>query len=219
MAKKKRKEFPHNGDGENLVLSDRRVIIVPIGKCASQTLKQLVMDAYSIPPSDLYKFKVSKEWVAQRKRDLGYFIFAVVRNPFDRLVSCYLDKTQRTFYKGMRLIRGMSKGMPFERFVRIIGRVPDVHQLCDGHFRSQTDHLFTNDGVLLPDKVLRCEELEEQWPLYADFMRFPEQLPHKHRSKNRAHYADYYEHKCELIDVVRERYHADFLHFYPEYLD
>lgn len=101
------------------------------------------------------------------------FRFAFVRNPLDRLASCYQDKITSA-RKGRSSIFGVYSrgtypflphaefvpGMPFSEFVELVCRIPD--KFADRHFRSQ--HLFVyHKGRQAVDFVGRFECLAEDW--------------------------------------------------------
>ena len=150
----------------------------------------------------------------------GFFVFAFVRNPFDRLLSCYTEKIMEgarnpedvgrrtplapregetdTFYKGM----------PFPEFVAAAAGIPDEE--ADPHFRSQ--YLCVTDwkGDLIPDYVGRFERLKEDFAHVAAEIGAPGlELPHRLRSKNRLgeHYRDAYDE--ETRKLVEGRYARD----------
>ncbi len=83
-----------------------------------------------------------------------YFHFSFVRNPWDRLVSCYYNKVRDPAgggvrnaviidgeYKGFadRYGKGHFKRMTFADFVRFVCGIPDW--MCDVHFRPQDTFL------------------------------------------------------------------------------
>jgi hypothetical protein len=98
-----------------------------------------------------------------RLDSLGWYSLAVVRNPYDRVVSAFVDKFC-TAEVGAGWVQGAIRAaredarkglsLSFEQFVRYITSVPD--ELCDRHWRSQT---FTLAGRKL-SKLVRVEELE-----------------------------------------------------------
>lgn len=110
----------------------------------------------------------SRLWAYHR----GYTWFSVVRNPWHRLVSCYLDKicgslrdhteASGQMYDGLerynRVLRHQVfwPGMPFDAFVRRVARIPDF--AADPHFRSQYKRFTTPWGDILADMLIPLEQ-------------------------------------------------------------
>ena len=91
------------------------------------------------------------------------FIFAFVRNPYERVYSCYKNKIEDVRTNGGKNIfekHGMSTDLSFEDFVRTIAAIPD--QKSDRHFRSQAWFL-TWRGELLTSFVGKLERIDEDW--------------------------------------------------------
>jgi hypothetical protein len=80
----------------------------------------------------------------------SYFIFAFVRNPLDRLVSCYEDKVKSTkqhhgkYYFDTNYNKifintffgdKFRQDMSFGEFIKLVCKIPDL--FADGHFKSQ----------------------------------------------------------------------------------
>lgn len=141
-----------------------------------------------------------------------YFKFAFVRNPWDRLVSCYMSKVvqggsgmKMRKYGGIRIRRDMT----FEEFAKAVCQIPDEE--ANIHFRSQ--HVFVcDDGPekhLLADFVGRFENLEEDFEFVAERIGLKTGLPHagSSRSKNLHSYRTFYDEN--LARMVGERYRED----------
>ena len=148
--------------------------------------------------------------MGNRYRD--YFKFAFVRNPWDRLVSCYKSKlVQRG--TGLRMGRygnvSLRRGMAFEDFAKAVCRIPD--ELSNHHFRSQ--HVTVCDEgpgrAVLADFVGRFENLKEDFGLVAERIGLETGLPHagSSRSQNPPSYRDFYDER--LARMVGERYRED----------
>lgn len=92
----------------------------------------------------------------------GYFCFSFIRNPWDRLVSCYTSKVAGVGAEPVRMRLGgkanvFRRGMPFAEFLRIVCDTPD--ERSNAHLASQVSILRGTDGVLLPDFIGRFENL------------------------------------------------------------
>jgi len=148
--------------------------------------------------------------MGNRYRD--YFKFAFVRNPWDRLVSCYKSKlVQRG--TGLRMGRygnvSLRRGMAFEDFAKAVCRIPD--ELSNHHFRSQ--HVtICDDGprkAVFADFVGRFENLEKDFGFVAERIGLEPSLPQAgaSRSRDSRSYRDFYDEK--LARMVGERYRED----------
>ena len=147
-----------------------------------------------------------------------YFKFGFVRNPFDRVVSCYLNQIKKpnkdkTFYlNGMynefwRFNGKFWPKMSFDEFVRAIASIPD--KKANNHFKSQ--YLFMTDkkNNLFLNFIGRFETLEKDYKLAMKKagIKSLSQLPKKNKTKNRKSYEKYYTKETE--DLIRKRYKQD----------
>ncbi len=154
---------------------------------------------------------------AQFLADMGskyhrYFKFAFVRNPWDRLVSCYLSKVVQGG-RGMQIGEygdvTLRKDMTFEEFAYAVCRIPD--EVANTHFRSQYITVC-DDGpkkTVLADFVGRLETLDEDFQFVAERIGLRANLSHtgSSRSRHSICYRDFYDER--LARVVGERYHED----------
>jgi len=148
----------------------------------------------------------------------NYFYFTFVRNPYDRLVSCYVDKVHRPAllnredylfssgeYKEFLNRYGKLdfKQMSFGDFVEFVTRIPDRH--CNRHFMPQ--HYLVD-----PDKVDFIGHLEN---FDRDFLHLRKQVglpddapyPEKLNATRHDHYRTYY--NDELREMVARKYNRD----------
>lgn len=146
-----------------------------------------------------------------------YFKFAFVRNPWDRLVSCYSQK----LVKGGAGLRspadakiGFYTGMPFAEFVEAVSTIRDNQ--ADRHFKSQYKVVCGRgkDNPIMADFVGHYENLAADFDVVAERIGGTHelQLPHLLSSKHRRHrrgrpYTEFYDDK--LRDLVHERYLKD----------
>lgn len=169
-------------------------------------------------------YQINKNQLA-RRLDRGefreHFKFAFVRNPWDRLVSCYSDKVMDAkeseageppfrhlpSEKGARLYRGM----PFAEFVETVCEIPDEES--NMHFVSQHRVVCGpgDDRRIMADFVGRFENLAADFAEVAGRIGGGKrlELPHKLRSASRGSrpYTEFYDDR--LRDLVFERYRED----------
>ena len=91
------------------------------------------------------------------------FIFAFVRNPYERIYSCYKNKIEDVRVRGGRNIfekHDIGLNVTFDEFVRRVAALPDYSS--DRHFRSQAWFL-TCEGALLPSFIGKLEQMSEDW--------------------------------------------------------
>lgn len=82
--------------------------------------------------------------------------FAIVRDPFSRLVSCWWQKLHGGGASKLETM-GFSRRMTFDAFVDLVCRIPDAQ--ADHHFRSQSATIHGDP------QIIHCERLDRYWPL------------------------------------------------------
>jgi chondroitin 4-sulfotransferase 11 len=152
----------------------------------------------------------------------GLFSFAFVRDPWDRLVSCYRDKlrgevddfTSFTIRPGVAncLARfdAFVAGMSFAAFVRAVSDIPDED--ADAHFRSQ--HTFVCDaaGRIVVDAIGRFERLDDDFAAIARRIGMPPRtLPRLQAVRAPSPFAAFY--TDETRALVGERFARDVARF------
>jgi len=211
---------------QNILLTKYKAIYLFIPKVACTSIKKLIADTLEIPPYDPSKpdsYIHKRNFPYAKKHRIyddyrGYFKFCFVRNPFDRLVSCYSNKISRDkdldnewFNKGVaRIFKKYKKlfwgGMGFEDFVASVARIPDAQ--ADSHFRSQWLATVDNNNKPLADFIGKFENLQEDFASVSQKIGFPAlQLPHLLKT-DRKNYRQYY--TSRSIENVQQRYARDF---------
>ncbi len=148
----------------------------------------------------------------------GLYTFSFVRNPWDRLVSCYRDKIKGEVEGFTRFsesgvahclarFNAFSAQMSFEEFVYAVASIPDAD--ADEHFRSQHTYLTNVWGDIAVDFVGRYENLEADFRYVAERIGLPPQisLPRMQANPRSVHYVAYY--TAATSDVVATRFAQD----------
>lgn len=206
----------------NILLDSYRAIYFDIPKVACSSLKSVWSDVLKVEVKDgkpaeqihLAHFPYVKTYQIRNKY-AHYFKFCFVRNPWDRLVSCYMDKikdAQGGIYQGrpnyfIRYLerRGIcATEMTFEQFVEAVCGIPDEE--ADSHFRSQHCYIEDHRGHILVDFAGRFETLNSDFKFVADKLGIDSTLPHLRRT-SRIDFRDYYTTRSR--ELVRKRYAVD----------
>jgi hypothetical protein len=210
------------------VFDRRRLVYISIPKVACTSIKIALMGGAAHAVNEYSRYMnvhhdastMQRAYLPRGASD--YFKFAFVRNPFDRLVSCYEDKVRRQTQHNGRyyfdshynhiLIRSLFGSrfypeMSFADFVQLVARIPDW--LADSHFKSQYAMLFRH-GRKIPDFIGHFENLEEDWKPLAQSYGLPA-LANRNTNALRD-WRTYYSDRA-VVECVAKRYRSDLAHF------
>lgn len=138
----------------------------------------------------------------------GYFKFAFVRNPWDRLVSWYHMCAQSTAPNAFA--RHVQQHAPtFDDFV-----MRTTTGIAERTTWNQLDYVTDVEGNVIVDFIGRYERLPEDSRQVGERLGIAIDLPHTNRSTH-AHYRDYYTDATR--DIVARRFARDILHFGYEF--
>lgn len=200
-----------------IVSHQDKLVWVAVAKAASMVMHAAMTKKLGIRFNEWHRYSVPS--IAQVRQMTGYFRFGFVRNPWARLLSCYMDKIVGPTIRDQQFILGQygfTPGMPFEDFVRGVAEISDRE--ADGHFVSQFYELG-HEGELAVDYVGRFENLPAAWNELRPRYDLPE-LPWAPVGSPRSRF-DFDYHKPhytpELIEIVGRRYSDDVRHFGYEY--
>jgi hypothetical protein len=141
-----------------------------------------------------------------------FYKFTVVRNPWDRFVSYYLDNV------------GEQSEENFADFASLAGSVHDasspksyLKQPKSVNLLSQSQWIFDKKSKLLElDKIARFEDLENGFKeICQDLDVEHEALPHLGETEGREHYSKYYNGSTK--DLIAEAWAEDIKNFGYEY--
>lgn len=152
-----------------------RFIFFPVPKAASTSIKRLIAQMDGLPSEGDPHHDIAFElaWGKDLQKYPGYRTFTAVRNPWDRLVSCFKDKIRSGYDPRFGTRPGIHEGldrynkilgrqifyedMSFADFVDVIAKIPD--SLADEHIRSQYRMFSTSGGRLLAEHIIHFENL------------------------------------------------------------
>lgn len=198
-----------------VVVDSLKLAFLCVAKCASTSVKRVVLDG-------LGEHSVRNDrdtLLGLRYRDSevlwhynqDYFRVAVVRDPWDRLASCYHDRILHDSLttRAMRKY-GVRPGMVFSEFVRCIAKIPD--EAADPHFRSQAFTYLSYTGKLIPNWLVRFEHLAMDWQSLQKELRGRMglklgPLPHLKQGRSRPPIDKIYD--SASVYRVHERYKKD----------
>ena len=139
----------------------------------------------------------------------NYFKFAFVRNPWDRLVSCWKDKVVRSNLYGFPAEQ-LERMQEFSNFVEYVEQL-DIER-CDYHLRLQQKLVDVNNV----DFIGRFEQLDDD--LLKVMQRIgvgTDSIDRKNVSANQKSYKEFYDES--LKQRVAELYHSDIAVFQYEF--
>lgn len=144
----------------------------------------------------------------------SYFKFAIVRNPFSRMVSWY-----KNVWEQIESFKAKSTPVPkkykqfikdaqtFESFI-LRAEVFDRGKCESFYYREpQIDFLSDNSGIGM-DYIVKLENISEEWPNIVSLIGLPNiAFPHMNKSKE-SDYREWYDDKLKRI--MLDRFKKDF---------
>lgn len=200
----------------NIIAEDFGVIYFNTQKNANSTLKAQFVEILGIPktenfPQDIhhkYDFpSATQKDIHTKFRD--FLKFSVLRNPWERLFSCYSNKIKQSSKTGSDYILECSPdlqiGMPFEEFVEVVCTIPDSE--ADYHFCSQIYLMLYPDGSFPMNYLCNIENLAFHLEEIKSRTGIPFTAMSRLNSSSKLSYESAY--TAPLIEKVHRRYQAD----------
>ena len=215
----------NNNLDDTILIKRHKAIYFPIPKVACTSLKYSMlnwMGKRAIDPENPYYKIHTRKYPSVNKNIIldkysEYYRFCFIRNPWDRLVSCYKNKIkQDSKYNDNWFKNGVAKsllkhknkfkgGMSFSEFIETVCYIND--DIADPHLKSQYKFIYDSKDRLLVNFIGRFESLEEDYLYICKQLSIKDiPLPHMLKS-NRSDYKEYYNDK--LISLVYDRYAKD----------
>ena len=195
----------------NITQSEQRYVYFRTAKCGTSSILNILRKNTKISV-DEHNIEFDEIWN-------DYFKFTIVRNPWSRLLSCWLNKIVLEGkgvpgLEGCRYYRKLlslhqSKYHTFADFIRCLNN--DNNLYADKHW-SPLQSLIKMDSV---DFIGKLENLQADFNIICDKIGIPQQqLPHKNKTKHK-HYTEYYD--DETKQIVWKRYSKDIEYFGYEF--
>ena len=193
---------------------EKKLAYVRISKSASTSIQAALLgaqhDGLNIGELSVNQINYLGMSHVRPKLSAGYRCFTVVRNPVDRLISCYHDQcfpSEKGFYYFQDYLFGIIRPrVSIDRFLTIIQGIPDF--LKDLHFRPQSSFLRDIPAV----KVFK---LEDDQQALSEFLG-SYNLSLKHLHKNPVEKLKIQHLTPTSKELLKAIYHDDFKNFnYP----
>lgn len=206
-----------------IVCEHLKLIYYPVPKVATSTVRRYLIengfpgslkgDALTHDHIQHFSFPRITLKEALALKNQGYRSFGVVRNPYARITSCYLDKVAgggsraglNHGFQRYNRISGLQifyHGMDFGLFVRRISRIPDW--AADSHFRSQATFLPIVRGELQLDHLLHMENFEEEFLAFCRMNGLPDWSANRENRTIRRQ--KFLAEAPEAVTLLRKRY-------------
>jgi len=194
-----------------IILNEKEVIFASVAKSACSSIKTAI---YGSPPPGVMIHQHTSHLSHRRipKKKTSYFVFAFVRDPYERLASCYRAKFNKEdeskFMFANYLFGYLKNDDSFDEFVRKVSKIPD--RISDRHFKSQHKLVFASGNKV--DFIGNFENLTSDFDEIRDKFGF-EGLPVLNKSSGKTATDLFSE---ETRALVSRRYKKDFELFgYP----
>jgi len=158
----------------------------------------------------------------------SYLKFSLVRNPYDRFISCYYWSFYSDLFKlhildkkiRRRLVRDICYKEDFLKIYNNAKSMSEQHILCMDwadiisqlfFARSQFQYITLRKRNINVNYVLYLEHINDGWEIICNKLNIVNNLEHFRKNENKKDYSFYYENQPEFIDFVKGVYRKDFL--------
>ncbi|MED5268544.1 MAG: sulfotransferase family 2 domain-containing protein [Candidatus Thermoplasmatota archaeon] len=167
-----------------IILDEKEVVFASVAKSACSSIKTSI---YGTPPEGILIHQHTSHLSHRRipKEKASYFVFAIVRDPYERLASCYRAKfhheDESKFMFSNYLFGYLKNDDSFEEFVRKVSKIPDA--LSDRHFKAQNQMVFAYGTKV--DFIGKFENLTSDFEKIRERFDF-EELPILNKSSGKS---------------------------------
>lgn len=135
-----------------------------------------------------------------------YCTFALVRNPYNRVLSFYRNKIESADPAQARRFHRFVAGSSFRQCVETMASIPDAEANHD--FRSQASYLLDRSGHFLPDIIGKFENLERDVDVIVRRIGMDAARLERLNASRPADFERFFD--SEIMRLVEERYARDF---------
>jgi chondroitin 4-sulfotransferase 11 len=187
-----------------MISHEHKFIFIPVQRAAGVSINKALekfsdglMFSYGVMTDGFYEDII-------KYRD--YFIFSVIRNPWDKIVSAYFCSFMGSKFLGKRC-----------SFIKFLENLPTKESNFKWWFhtaRTLSDMLIDRDGNLIADFLIRFENIGSDFQYVCDKIGLDAKLPHLNAT-HREHYSAYYNDKTR--GMVAAMFKRDIENFGYEY--
>lgn len=150
------------------------------------------------------------DWYEDIEKYKDYFVFSIIRNPWERLVSGYFYSDKGNKYLGR-------KCSSLKEFIENLPTKEMSYRWWFHVTRTLTEMLIDKDGKYIADFTIRFENLQSDFTKVCEKLNFQNiELPQKSKTKH-THYSSYYNE--ETMQMVAEKFAADIEYFNYQFDD
>lgn len=149
---------------------------------------------------------------------IGFKSFSFVRNPYDRIVSVYIDKISKSV-KSINPNTGMCvsmnkyknifhKNMTFNDFCQSLTKIPEHQSMWDEHIRPMYYYLFDKNNNLVVDFLGKIENMSNDYQRLSKFLKIkyaPLMIANKNTNRIKAYRPYYRPLSCKIITEIYKK--------------
>tara|TARA_R110000824_G_scaffold315257_1_gene502358 strand:+ start:18531 stop:19100 length:570 start_codon:yes stop_codon:yes gene_type:complete len=184
-----------------IINRDKKFMFICVAKTASTSIRRRFEHYQDPPPEKYHMFLEDALKLYPYARD--YFKFAFVRNPYDRLYSCYINFK----YDGHVWDTHIKKEHSFRSFIMNLAQSE-----YSKYIHLQPQYKYIKDGNEIGvDFLGRFENLDKDFAKIESILGYPPQALERIRASSKNREANKYD--SEMKEVMQKIYAEDFERF------
>jgi hypothetical protein len=176
-------------------------VFIHIGKTGGTSITKIIGENFQ-------KHSTAKDIIEIIGKDkwTNTFKFTVVRNPWDQVHSWYKYRVK------LNQSKMATNKISFKDWVACTyGENKDPYYYYrPKSFVPQVERLKNDEGIIDMDKIIRFENLREEYKIIADELGINSELPHINKTK-KTNYRDFYDETTQKI--IEDWFHEDIEYF------